>query len=332
MIERSTKELFPEHDLDRSGLDELRSAIEEGLEMLAIVRELIAEATASRAGDFYIAMFKTAELHIASAVAAWIDGLERLLVAIETATERCMSLEWQTLADPKKTDPERYSAALRLAARWNAIAPGRREAHEERILDGLSELSAARGGISLRKAKQEIVAHALLVAAVEGMTPQDRVTLEVDGSRKKYVHGLDGGQVVPRRDLPIQFFRRWVHTQVGNDVMNELVPGWREYEKGRVDLAVGDHEGDDEAVDERLIDRRTSGLDSSVEPDAADDLLARIVPERDRELARLLFWERLSSREVGARLGIEPATVRKRKSRLRLALKSQRRSRSQLSG
>jgi len=80
------------------------------------------------------------------------------------------------------------------------------------------------------------------------------------------------------------------------------------------------------AATDRLRAELSAQLAPTGSPAPTDDHAERlraaiaVLPEADREIARLTYWDALTSKQVGAVLGLSPAAVRKRLQRARATL------------
>lgn len=110
-------------------------------------------------------------------------------------------------------------------------------------------------------------------------------------------------------------FAAWVHQLARNLAIDWIRRGQR---RGRLAAMVPMEESMQELPDENAQDARAK-MSGNEEADAVRTALAELSPDA-RELVLLHFTEELSQREIARRLGVDPATVRRRLEKSTAAL------------
>jgi hypothetical protein len=173
---------------------------------------------------------------------------------------------------------------------------------------------AASEGISPSTLWRQITAQALMLAALASQRWHERIFLQVAGRRKPVVNPPHG--VVPWRDFPLDYLNRWLRACVADEVMDNLLPNWREIEARR------QHKRNlpDVDIDELSELSVTDLLDVESEVIGritADEFLSRLNPEQAMFLR--LSVEGLSGVEIAQRLGFSESWGRVTRHRLRAA-------------
>ncbi len=156
------------------------------------------------------------------------DEFRRIVVLEALVTWLGDAGDLYTVGDEATPQDERLDAARRLAStRFSHPLPRRRREFHRKALDQAVAERVASLGMDPASVWRQTTAEALVIALAEGRRPQPRVRLKICGDDRWLVNPPDG--VVPR-SLPALHYDHWIRGRVAREVLDDLLPDWRERE------------------------------------------------------------------------------------------------------
>lgn len=241
----------------------------------------------------------------------YLDAFERFWPAFVEAVGRiCAHVEPKAWRDDQimRRSPdlaERLEAARRIAQRYLHQPVDKRRWNAHRVgLDQAIAAERAQRGASWRTVLNNVTAQALLLALRKGERTDNQLLIRRNGRRRRVPPG-----VVAPIELAPSDYRRWLRTQLAKEIMDILLPGWREVERERrqkrAALRDAEKAGENKRVQAR-VERRARELLEARGHVAAEETLAALKPDHRALLAMVLVGENgktVSAAEASRRLG-----------------------------
>lgn len=221
--------------------------------------------------------------------------------------------------DEATPQDERLDAAKRLAStRFSHPLPRRRREFHRKALDQAVAERVDSLGTDPASVWRQTTAGALVIALAEARRPQPRVWLKIRGDGRWVDNPPDG--IVPR-SLPVHHYDFWLRGCVAREVLNDLLPDWREREaQAKPGLSfepLQRPEGEDRdggelpsltLVELRELEAAGDMAEERILSLSVDELLAAL-PEVEANLLRLVR-DGYSIAEAARQMGRTPGSAR----------------------
>jgi len=225
-------------------------------------------------------------------------------------------------------DADRLAAAKRLVPRYSPpVSPERMEGHRQPYQAALHDRADA-DGTSMARIEEAATQNAVVIVGLDANSTHEQAYLRVGATRRKVVN--PGVGIVPRHALPKPHLEAWFRARLSNEVMDSLLPLWRESEQAPSSVSlsrglrhdVSDEDGGETTLAD-LLAAPEDALDSAIAQEKALEAmheLTRVLESaspQQRDIADVMldlieggYPEHGREAEAARRLDISPAAAR----------------------